>query len=170
MRVNSRFDPADAPFMLSLRQPPDFAALAAQAEQVDAERMDLPPIRAFTNRRSAPRRAVHAPVYLGVVPRGCDRYPLSKLPVTVFKPLDAGWAMNLSTSGLAMLTDHAVEVGQRRWCRLDHVAIRPTILPARITSCDPLEDKLFRVRLTFMIEDASLEERLGFASATADAA
>lgn len=149
--------------MVSLRESPDFSLLSAHASQLDDDVLALPSIRSLNNRRGAPRRTVNAPVYLGVVPRGCDRLPLNRLPVTVFKPLDAGWAVDLSTAGLAMLTDHPIEVGQRWWCRLDHVAARPTILPCRINACDPLETDVYRIRLRFLIEDPALEARLGFA-------
>lgn len=143
-----------------MHNPPDFAALAAHADgaRTDPQFSQHRPL----DRRRVPRRAVHAAVYLGVVPANCERLRLNRIPVSVFKPLDAGWAIDLSTQGVAVLVPRAIEVGERHWVRLDHVANRPTILPARVVGCAPYDDGVFHIRLGFTLHDESLASRLGF--------
>ena len=146
--------------MLMLRQPPDFTALAAYADTIPHTPSMWAPLR--RNRRNDPRRSVSAAVYLGVVPARCNRSKLPRIPVSVFKPLDAGWAIDLSVAGISMLAPKPVEVGQRHWLRLDHVALRPTIVPARVLECAPLDEGVFHVRFAFTLYDDSLPGRLGF--------
>ncbi len=148
--------------MLTLRQPPDFTALAAHADSVRGIPNWRAPLR--RDRRNDPRRHVHAPVYLGVVPPRCERAPLSRVPVSVFKPLDAGWAVDLSVAGLAMLSERPIEIGQRHWLRLDHVALRPTIVPARVLGCSPVDAGVYHARFAYTLFDDSLPHRLGFAA------
>ena len=150
--------------MLSLPDPPDFAALAAAARLWDASQED--PLATGLDRRQMPRREVSAAVYLGVVPASCERLRLSRVPVTVFKPLSGAWAVNLAPAGVAVLAAEPLELRKRRWVRLDHVAARPTILPGRVEACEPLEDELglltYLIRLRFLVEDGDTSRRLGF--------
>ncbi len=146
--------------MLLLRHPPDFAALAAHADAARTDPQFRPP--GPLDRRKTPRRAVHAAIYLGVVPAACEHLRLNRIPVSVFKPLDAGWAIDLSTQGVALLTAKPLEVGQRHWLRLDHIAHRPTIVPARVVGCVPFDQGVFHARFAFLLDDASVTQRLGF--------
>ncbi len=163
--------------MLAMRFPPDFSRLAALARVIPGDRPWVPRLArrelqaaiAFDRRRT-PRRAVDAPVYLGAIPPMCEKLRLSRIPVSVFKPLDAGWATDLSTQGISLLCEKPVEVGGRHWVRLDHVAVRPTILPGRVVSCDPTAPdgsvastpEAYRVRVAFLLQDPSVPARLGF--------
>ncbi|MEM1446519.1 MAG: hypothetical protein AAGF84_10710 [Planctomycetota bacterium] len=165
--------------MLAMRFPPDFSKLARLARTVPGDRPWVPRMgrrnselasNVAYERRRLPRRSVDAPVYLGVIPPLCEKLRLSRIPVSVFKPLDGGWATDLSTQGLSLLCEKPVEVGGRHWLRLDHVATRPTIIPGRIMSCEPVQredgeptpSEGFRVRIAFLINDASIPYRLGF--------
>ena len=155
---------SDGRRMLSLREEPDFSVLSDAAARVRADPEFTASLNASRrmNRRRAPRRDVDGPVYLGVVPANCERLRLTRIPVSVFKPHDAGWALDLSTQGLAMLSDKPLEIGQRRWLRLDALAARPTILPGRVVGCTPFDEGIYHVRLSFLLHDPSLPQRLGF--------
>ncbi|MEM1098279.1 MAG: hypothetical protein AAGH92_05765 [Planctomycetota bacterium] len=171
--------------MLAMRNPPDFSELAKLARGVPSDRPWVPRLgrrnpeiasNIAYERRRLPRRGVDAPVYLGVIPPLCEKLRLSRIPVSVFKPLDGGWATDLSTQGVSLLFEKPVEVGGRHWLRLDHVASRPTILPGRILSCEPVAPEgndpeaegssspaeAFRVRIAFLLNDPTISERLGF--------
>lgn len=151
--------------MLSLRCPPDFRQLQAAADRLDDnEASSLAP-----NRRRDPRRAVGGPLCVGVVPGPCERLTLGRIPVSVFKPTWAGWAVDLSLSGVAMLADRRVAQAERWWLRLDSFATRPTILPAFVAGCRPVELQtddeaavapIFRIRFKFQVSQQSLLERL----------
>ncbi|MEM7577323.1 MAG: hypothetical protein AAF328_07580 [Planctomycetota bacterium] len=165
-----------------MRFPPDFSKLARLARTVPGDRPWVPRLTRRNpelrktvpfERRRLPRRSVDAPVYFGVIPPLCEKLRLSRIPVSVFKPLNGGWATDLSTQGLSLLCDKPVEVGGRHWLRLDHVATRPTILPGRIMSCEPVRHDAdetdettstdaFRVRVAFLMSDPTIPERLGF--------
>jgi hypothetical protein len=146
--------------MVSLLQPPDFARLAAAARELENPTV-APPLRCMDRRRT-PRRDVGAPVYLGIVPKHCEHLRLSRIPATVFKPVSGAWAINLSVAGLAVLSETPLELRSRHWLRLDHLAIRPTLLPACVEASEPVADHLHLVRLRFLVEDADTAHRLGF--------
>ena len=152
-----------ARWMLSLPNPPDFADLAAAGRELDEQGQD--PLRLGLDRRAMPRRSVAGAVFTGVVPRSCERVRLSRVPVTVFKPLRGGWAVNLAPSGVAFLMEQPLELRSRRWVRLDHLATRPTLLPGRVDACEPFEwgaRTLSLIRLRFLVENADTADRLGF--------
>lgn len=121
--------------MLSLRCPPDYAQLEAAADRLtDNDASSLAP-----NRRRDPRRAVRGEIHAGIVPGSCERLTLGRIPVSVFKPVWGGWAVDLSLSGLALVTDRRIPQAQRWWLRLDNFATRPTLLPAFAAGCRKLE-------------------------------
>ncbi|BAM02489.1 hypothetical protein [Phycisphaera mikurensis] len=163
--------------MLSLREPPDFTRLQAEAERLaDNEASSLPP-----NRRRDARRPVRGVVLAGTIPGPCERLTLGRIPVSVFKPAWGGWAVDLAVSGMAIVTERRLPQADRWWLRLDDFATRPTILPAFVAGCRPLESlagepgaaaspgeglaapagaPLYRIRFKFQISQAGLARRL----------
>lgn len=155
---------------MSLPNPPDFADLAAAARELGEDDQD--PLRLGLDRRSMPRRSVAGAVYIGVVPRSCERLRLSRVPVTVFKPLLGGWAINLAPAGVAFLMEQPLDLRSRHWIRLDHLASRPTLLPGRVDACEPLRHggrSLSLIRLRFLVENSDTADRLGFLRPTVQA-
>lgn len=82
------------------------------------------------------RRAVHAPVTLGVIAGG-------------YKPLYRGWATDLSLSGLGLLTEHDVPMGAVLHINLEAVAGEEMLLPIRVCYVSRLLRHTFRIGGTF---------------------
>ena len=150
--------------MLSLRCPPDYRLLEAAADRLtDADGSSLPP-----NRRQDPRRPIRGAVEAGIIPGDCERLTLGRIPVSVFKPVWAGWGVDLAVSGVGLVADRRVPQAQRWWLRLDAFTTRPTILPAFVAGCRPLAAEeagpdaspLFRVRFKFQVQHKNLARRL----------
>ena len=155
--------------MLSLRCPPDFQLLEAVAGRLtDNDASSLAP-----NRREDPRRSVRGPVHAGVIPGACERLTLGRIPVSVFKPVWGAWAVDLAVSGMAVVADRRLPQAERWWLRLDAFANRPTMLPAFVAGCRPLDPEesgiegvpLFRVRFKFQVQSDDLFERLRLGNA-----
>ena len=158
--------------MLSLRCPPDFRLLEAASERLpDRDGSSLPP-----NRRQDPRRPIFGPVEAGIIPGVCERLTLGRIPVSVFKPVWAGWGVDLAASGLGLVSDRRAPQAERWWLRLDAFATRPTILPAFVAGCRPLSEEeagpgagpLFRVRFKFQVNHKNLARRLRLDDADAE--
>ncbi len=151
--------------MLSLRSPPDFRSLEAAADRLtDNAASSLAP-----NRRRDPRRPVQGAVFAGLIPGPCERLTLGRIPVSVFKPVWGAWAVDLSATGIALVCNRRSAQAERWWLRLDDFATRPTILPAFVAGCRPLDtadqdpasgETLFRVRFKFQIASPELVQRL----------
>lgn len=82
--------------------------------------------------RSSMRRAVHAPVTLGVIANG-------------YKPLYRGWATDLSLNGLGLLTEHDVPMGALLYVNLESVAEEPLLVPIRVCYVSKLLGSTYRI-------------------------
>ncbi len=91
--------------------------------------------------RIGKRRAIHAPVTLGVMAGG-------------YKALYRGWATDLSPDGIGLLTEHDVPMGAVLYVNLESVAGRSLLLPIRICYVSRLLSKTFRVGGAFSFIDA----------------
>ncbi len=101
-----------------------------------------------TGQRSGNRRAIHAPVTLGVVAGG-------------YKPLYRGWATDLSPDGLGLLTEHDVPMGAVLYVNLETVAGEELLLPIRVCYVSQLMSKTYRIGGVFSFtEDNPQEKRL----------
>ena len=116
--------------------------LASLLDQLDDE-------AAFDiGQRAGNRRAIHAPVTLGVVAGG-------------YKPLYRGWATDLSPEGLGLLTEHDVPMGAVLYVNLETVAGEELLLPIRVCYVSQLMSKTYRIGGAFsFIEDGPQERRL----------
>jgi hypothetical protein len=92
--------------------------------------------------RSSMRRAIHAPVTLGVIAGG-------------YKPLYRGWATDLSLNGLGLLTEHDVPMDAVLTINLESVAGEELLLPIRICYVMKMMSKTYRIGgiFSFMSED-----------------
>jgi hypothetical protein len=166
--------------VISLRTPPDLPALSAAAERYRLAHALLrelpygpPAVDPRHDQRGVLRWAADAVVYLGQVPRSCERLELDRVPVSVFKPLVAGWTIDVSLRGVGLVSETAAAEGARHWLGLHELAHRPLILPVRVQACEQLPDGLHRVALAFMQRPRDLARRLGAfqtTSAQSDAA
>ena len=101
-----------------------------------------------TGQRSGNRRAIHAPVKLGVVAGG-------------YKPLYRGWATDLSPDGLGLLTEHDVPMGAVLYVNLETVAGEELLLPIRVCYVSQLMSKTYRIGGVFSFtEDDPHQKRL----------
>lgn len=82
--------------------------------------------------RGGKRRAIHAPVTLGVMAGG-------------YKPLYRGWATDLSPEGLGLLTEHDVPMGAVLFVNLEMVAGQELLLPIRVCYVSQLMSKTYRI-------------------------
>jgi hypothetical protein len=119
---------------------PSNPRLAGLLERLDAEAAQE------IGLRSSDRRAVHAPVTLGVVVGG-------------FKPLYRGWATDLSAEGVGLLTEHDVPMGALLHVNLISVAGEELLLPVRICYVSQLMSKTYRVGGAFCFDDVGPGER-----------
>ena len=92
--------------------------------------------------RSSMRRAIHAPVTLGVMAGD-------------FKPLYRGWVTDLSLNGLGLLTEHDVPMDSVLTINLESVAGEELLLPIRVCYVMQLMSKTYRIggTFTFMSDD-----------------
>ena len=90
--------------------------------------------------RAGMRRAVHAPVSLGVMAGG-------------YKPLYRGWATDLSLSGLGLLIEHDVPMGALLYVNLEAVAGEEVLLPIRVCYVSRLLSQTYRVGGTFNFDE-----------------
>jgi len=95
--------------------------------------------------RMLDRRAVHAPVTLGVMAGG-------------YKALYRGWATDLSASGIGLLIEHDFPMGAVLYVSLDAIAGEPLLLPIRICYVRRLLKHTHRVGGTFEIPDDEGEQ------------
>lgn len=106
------------------------ARLASLLERLDDE-------AAFdVGQRGGQRRAIHAPVTLGVLAGG-------------YKPLYRGWGTDLSPDGIGLLTEHDVPMGAVLYVNLETVAGEELLLPIRICYVSQLMSKTFRIGGSF---------------------
>jgi hypothetical protein len=85
-----------------------------------------------TGQRAGNRRAIHAPVTLGVMAGG-------------YKPLYRGWATDLSPDGLGLLTEHDVPMGAVLYVNLETVAGKELLMPIRVCYVSQLMKHTYRV-------------------------
>lgn len=90
--------------------------------------------------RSVMRRAIYAPITLGVLAGG-------------YKPLYRGWATDLSLSGLGLLVEHDVPMGAVLHINLEAIAGEELLLPIRICYVSQLMSKTYRIGGTFGFAD-----------------
>ncbi len=102
--------------------------------------------------RSSKRRAVHAPVTLGVIAGG-------------YKPLYRGWATDLSLNGLGLLTEHDVPLNALLTINLESVAGEELLLPIRVCYVMQMMSKTYRVGGTFQFMSHDMTTREQFAQA-----
>lgn len=90
--------------------------------------------------RTSMRRAVYAPITLGVLAGG-------------YKPLYRGWATDLSLSGLGLLVEHDIPMGAVLHINLETIAGEELLLPIRICYVSQLMSKTYRIGGTFEFAD-----------------
>lgn len=86
--------------------------------------------------RSSMRRAVHAPVTLGVIAGG-------------YKPLYRGWATDLSLNGLGLLAEHEIPMDAVLTVNLESVTGEPMLLPIKVCYVMQMMSKTYRIGGTF---------------------
>jgi hypothetical protein len=90
--------------------------------------------------RTSMRRAVYAPITLGVIAGG-------------YKPLYRGWATDLSLNGLGLLVEHDIPMGAVLHINLETIAGEELLLPIRICYVSQLMSKTYRIGGTFEFAD-----------------
>jgi len=92
--------------------------------------------------RSSMRRAIHAPVTLGVMAGD-------------YKPLYRGWATDLSLNGLGLLTEHDVPMDAVLTINLESVAGEELLLPIKVCYVMQMMSRTYRVGgvFQFMSDD-----------------
>ncbi len=95
--------------------------------------------------RSSMRRAVHAPVTLGVIAGG-------------YKPLYRGWVTDLSLNGLGLLTEHDVPMNAMLTVNLESVAGEEMLLPIRVCYVMQMMSKTYRIGGAFDFESRGLHQ------------
>lgn len=96
--------------------------------------------------RTTMRRAVYAPITLGVLAGG-------------YKPLYRGWATDLSLNGLGLLTEHDVPMGAVLHINLETIAGGELLLPIRICYVSQLMSKTYRIGGTFDFANESRQHQ-----------
>lgn len=82
--------------------------------------------------RNTMRRAVHAPITLGVIAGD-------------YKPLYHGWATDLSLNGVGLLTEHDVPMNAVLTLSLEAIVNKPLLLPIRVCYVSQLMTQTYRV-------------------------